>query len=676
MISVESPRVLGQYRIQCVVTPSDSPLDEKSYLLHHYLEQLLFELEKPALAFPVEQVWIDIGVLGTKDAMRGDDPARPQGDAATRYWKDCPVYPIRLDRSQIIFGPFFDPGQANAACPCCLERRWFSTRPQVVQTAFIGKRQMLVPATGVQMPSFVLDAVGSLLTWIFHLLATTPVLEQGCFYVLNCESLRVSRYHLLRDSTCPMCATPFVDSAQGALLCLQSRPKKDPSAYRLSRATDYALSLSALINPVAGMLGGVALSEWNNTLTAPVTGQFGARNDAVVYEVWWSGHGNSYQQSLYAGLLEGIERYGGIVPRGKHVHVVDSYERLAPDALDPRTCGMYPEEFYRKNTAMFQPFDPERAMTWVWGYSFGGQRALLVPEQLVYYMSQRNNTAKFVQDSSNGCATGSCMEEAILYGLLELIERDAFLLTWYAQLAPGRIDPRSSRRRETLFTLERIERQGYDLYLFDTRMDVCIPSMVAIARRKEAGLGNLIVAAGSGMDPEDALQGALCEVASYVSNVGARIEGRVEDLRAMVQDYSKVTTLTDHATLYALPEMGDRIDFLFQGQAVRVLEEAYRDWYEQHPRSYDLRDDLLFCIEHMQRLGMDVIVVDQTAPEQASSGLKTACVIVPGLLPIDFGWGRDRALSLPRLRTVPRTAGFRKTDFVPDSAAVVPHPFP
>jgi ribosomal protein S12 methylthiotransferase accessory factor len=122
--------------------------------------------------------------------------------------------------------------------------------------------------------------------------------------------------------------------------------------------------------------------------------------------------------------------------------------------------------------------------------------------------------------------------------------------------------------------------------------------------------------------------------------------------------------------------MGNHVDFLFQNQPVYAVAEAYKDWQEAYVRNYDLRNDLVFCIEHIKQLGMDVIAVDQTSPEQALSGLKTVCVIVPGLLPIDFGWGRDRVLSLSRLRTVPRTAGFRETDFEPDSHAVVPHPFP
>ena len=42
--------------------------------------------------------------------------------------------------------------------------------------------------------------------------------------------------------------------------------------------------------------------------------------------------------------------------------------------------------------------------------------------------------------------------------------------------------------------------------------------------------------------------------------------------------------------------------------------------------------------------GFDVIVVDQTRPEQRALGLATASVLVPGLLPIDFGWARQRAL--------------------------------
>jgi ribosomal protein S12 methylthiotransferase accessory factor len=108
----------------------------------------------------------------------------------------------------------------------------------------------------------------------------------------------------------------------------------------------------------------------------------------------------------------------------------------------------------------------------------------------------------------------------------------------------------------------------------------------------------------------------------------------------------------------------------------RSLEETYCDWQELWPRHQNLRDDVMACIEMILQLGMDVIVVDQTCNEQARSGLKTVCVLVPGLLPMDFGWKKERVFDLPRLHTVPRTSGYRETDFEPDMQDILPHPFP
>lgn len=78
----------------------------------------------------------------------------------------------------------------------------------------------------------------------------------------------------------------------------------------------------------------------------------------------------------------------------------------------------------------------------------------------------------------------------------------------------------------------------------------------------------------------------------------------------------------------------------------------------------------------MTQAGHDVIVVDQTTPEQRRIGLRTVCAVVPGLLPIDFGWSRQRAPYLPRLRSAPRRAGLRATDLTEAEVRMVPHPFP
>lgn len=75
------------------------------------------------------------------------------------------------------------------------------------------------------------------------------------------------------------------------------------------------------------------------------------------------------------------------------------------------------------------------------------------------------------------------MEEAIFYGIMEVVERDSFLLTWYAQLPLTRLDPYSANDKELELMIERARAAaGYDIYLFNSTMEHGIPSIWALAK--------------------------------------------------------------------------------------------------------------------------------------------------------------------------------------------------
>ena len=655
--------------IRLTITATASSLDTGLHLLQQFLRERLSERGTKYLTLALPSLTINLGILGTRDFGEGADP--------TPDWKGRAVFPLRLSRSQALFGPLFIPGQPQVPCPYCLERRWFSNLQQSEQRSLMYAQQLLVYGHNPRLTPFVLESIWLRLDTILgHLQGETQPEQMAYpFYALHLETQRLTRYHLLQDANCPVCANATPDTREAARLELVSRPKRNESSYRLQGVASYALPLSGLVNPVAGMLGPQATTNPVNVLV-PVGGSFQIREKYHVREAWWRGHGHTEQQGLFLGLLEGIERYAGHVPRGKQTCIVDSYTRLAPDALDPRECGLYQPAFYEKNAPFYQPFTEERPMPWVWGYSFRQQRPLLVPEQLVYYVNYGSEYPSMVQDCSSGCAIGSCLEEAMFYGLLELIERDAFLITWYARLAHPAIDARSSRRPETLFLLEGIEKRGYDCFLFDTRLDISIPTVLGVAHLKKPGPGNLMLTAGCSFDPEEAIHKTLCEIASHAFSFPEIASARLAEMRALAQDFSLVKGMAETGLLFGLPEMARHADFLFENATVRTIEETYRDWETKRPRRRDLLDDLRFCMEAVFKLGLDVIVVDQTCPEQVASGLKTVCVIVPGLMPMDFGWERDRVLDLPRLRTVPRTTGHRSRDFIPDARQIIPHPFP
>ena len=611
----------------------------------------------------------DLGLLDIAERVYQYLP----GSEGTREY----VYPVRFATQSILLGPLYQAWQ-RGPCPRCLERRWRTNRLEEEQDAWYDVVD--VRRTG-SYPTFslvLLENIRAILEFTLtdgaaHIDQGTDTAAQGWFYVLHPGSLKLERQLLLADSLCPVCASQEPDQTLTALPELTSRTKTDVLNYRLTNLLDYLLPEQGYLNPESGLLGRRGIPDLKHTVTAPVTGSYYPFTGLRPHQVGWGGHTTKFRHSQRVGLLEGLERYCGLVSRQKPVF--DTYEHLAPDALDPRTCGYYEPDVYERLPYLTPP-SPQTRMRWTWGYSLRTKRPLLVPEHLVYYGQKAPEDTHFVKESSNGCAIGSCLEEAILYGLLELIERDTFLIHWYAKLTPPRIDPWSSRDPKTLGLLDRLERMGYDIYLLDTRLDISVPTVVAVAVRRADDLGKLVLAAGASLDPEDAIRTALCELAAFVPSIPNLVRYQLTHVQELAQDFTKVALLDDHMILYGLPEMAQHAAFLLQSPNVATLDETYAGWQRERPHSLDLLADLQYIVNWIADLGMDVIVVNQTAPELRGTGLQVVKVLVPGLVPIGFGWKMNRVVGLPRMRTVPRTSGYREADFALEDLNLTPHPFP
>ncbi|MER5638911.1 TOMM precursor leader peptide-binding protein [Kitasatospora sp. NPDC002227] len=595
----------------------------------------------------------EVSVLGVRDELAVDGAA-----------VGVPVY---LYGHQAIVGP-----AAAEACPRCLARRWQAVRSGPLREALeLGDGTRAVGSPPWSVP-FLADALAALLAARQERAAgwARPTAQ-----LLDLETLRVSGFPVLGDAECPRCDQRVEDSAETARVELESRPKKAPEDFRLRGIEEYRLPLAAFVNPVAGMLGPSVVPDLVSASTSSTVGCFTLRSGDYLRETFWGGHTASYGTSTAVGLLEGLERLAGMRARGRRTSVVAAYDELGGRALDPRTCGLYPPEFHEAEPGI-RPFAPDRPIPWVWGWSLRDGQPLLVPEILTYYHAPGGLANRFVQESSNGCASGGSLEEAVYFGLMEAIERDAFLLAWYGRLALPELDARASTRPETRSLVDRLEMYGYRARFFDTRVSFPVPVVTAVAERIDGGLGRMCFGAGASLDPEAALWAGLCEIATDSVNLRRRTARDERRLRAMAEDFDQVQVLHDHPLLYGIPEMARHADFLLSdsGQPrpqppARLAEGTIRP-------SLDLREDLEACVGALGAAGFDVVVVDQTMPEQREFGLHTASVLVPGLLPIDFGHRRQRALTMPRLRTAARAAGLRERDLTPEEFNPAPHPFP
>ncbi|MDQ0246819.1 ribosomal protein S12 methylthiotransferase accessory factor [Bacillus fengqiuensis] len=490
---------------------------------------------------------------------------------------------------------------------------------------------------------------------------------EGRIFLINLRTLKSSRHFFLPDPLCTVCSQLPDDTPAAARISLQPSPKIKPDSYR-SRSMDDLdkVLVKDYLDHRTGFLNGKMYDLVPPFADVSVNLPLFAGDEGA------AGRTHSYAVSELTAILEGLERYCGLAPRGKRTVVHDSYRNLEDQALNPIEVGVHAKEQYAQPGFPFKPFNPDRPMNWVWGYSFLQERPILVPELLAYYSLGCGKG--FVYETSNGCALGGSLEEAIFYGILEVVERDSFLMTWYAQLALPRLDPSSANDQELQLMVERVRAvAGYDLHLFNSTMEHGVPSVLALAKnRKEKGL-NLICAAGAHPDPVRAVKSAVHELAGMMLTLDEKLEANEAEYVRMLQDSSLVQRMDDHGMLYGLPQAEERLQFLLnENRPLRTFDEEFK----RKARNKDLTDDLKGILQVFHRLNLDVIVVDQTTPETIRNGLYCVKVLIPGMLPMTFGHHLTRVTGLERVLRVPMELGYAKQPLTLEQLNPHPHPFP
>ncbi|MGE6375854.1 TOMM precursor leader peptide-binding protein [Peribacillus muralis] len=567
-----------------------------------------------------------------------------------------------------VVGPLVRPGISG--CSQCADLRqlmagrdrkeMWGIKKQLQDNGGIG-RDAAASRTGLlQMSHLIGEEVSKVLS------GNTPR-SGGRVAIINLKTLNISWHSFLPDPLCPVCSQLPDDTMGRARISLQPSPKISPDSYRTRSMEDLSEVLARdYLDSRTGFLNSKMID------LIPPFADVSVNLPLFIGDEGTAGRTLSYAASEMTAILEGLERYCGMEPRGKRSVVHDSYNNLKDQALDPIKIGLHAKENYAQPDFPFQPFNPDRSMDWVWGYSFKQERPILVPELLSYYSLGCGNG--FVYETSNGCALGGSLEEAIFYGMMEVVERDSFLMTWYAQLPLNRIDPYSANDKELELMIDRARAAaGYDIHLFNSTMEHGIPSVWALAKnRKEKGL-NLICAAGAHLDPIRAVKSAVFELAGMMLTLDEKLEENEAEIEKMFHDSSLVRKMDDHGILYGLPQSEARLDFLLNA------ERPMRTFAEEFPKTEkqpDLTDDLKGILKEFRRLNLEVIVVDQTTPEIGRNGLHCVKVLIPGMLPMTFGHHLTRVTGLERVLRVPMELGYAKRPLAFEQLNPHPHPFP
>jgi len=581
--------------------------------------------------------------------------------------------PVRTELGRTVIGPRYVPGVPG--CVTCAEfRRSLADEHHAVRQTVRDRYPRLA-----EEPS----------RWVTRLTARTVAAvtaaevagagrTRGALVYVDLDTLAVSTHRILPDPLCPVCGAIPDDSPEAARTILRPQPKPAPDRYRIRALGEADLTRlrDTYVDDETGLIQRVHTFASGSLAVgvAAMRTRWQSRS-----ELSW-GRTLRHRTSETVAVLEALERYGGMVPIGRRTVVRASFAEVPGTAVDPRTLGLYEPERYALPGFPFQPFDVDRVCRWVWGFSFARQEPVLVPQRYAYYRAHAADPddPSFAYEISNGCALGSCLEEAILYGLLEVVERDAFLMTWYARLAVPRIDLASARDRSVPMLAQAIEADtGYRVLAFDTTMEHGIPSVWAMAVSPAGTDGPaLACAAGAHLDAEQAASGALRELGPILADLVERYPDTAGHARAMAGDPSLVVSMDDHSVLYSSPEAAPRLDFLTTSAQFLTFAEIRSRHGTDAFRNTDLTADVTEVLRRLSSHGLDVVVVDQTTPEHRAGGLHCVKVIVPGTLPMTFGHANRRVHGLPRLFAVPALLGYRLQSLAPQDVNPHPHPFP
>ncbi len=358
------------------------------------------------------------------------------------------------------------------------------------------------------------------------------------------------------------------------------------------------------------------------------------------------GKGSTAEQGEASALMEAIERYSGIF-QGDEIRVTRRFTDFpSGDAILPNDVLLFSDAQLRDQASTTDPdeapstpalFDRSAKIEWSPVWSLRDQRFKYVPTSLLYFFYRGPGQ---INADSNGCAAGNTLEEAIVQGFLELVERDAYAIWWYNRLQR----PKSTSTSSTIPTSV-----------------ICRPGLP----KPDAGFGCSTSPAISGFRASwRYCTGCMTRQENIEFGSGAHFDSRIALLRALTElnqflsiglmgggtgeksslDGSTPLRLRDHPFL--MPSDTPAVQPGFGSKFGRL----------------DTREQVTACVRLAEREGLDFLVLDQTRPD---IDVPVVRVIVPGLrhfyrrfapgrlydVPVKLGW-RDRPLPENELNPV------------------------
>ncbi len=235
----------------------------------------------------------------------------------------------------------------------------------------------------------------------------------------------------------------------------------------------------------------------------------------------YGGKGISKDHAKASAMMEGFERYSAERQDSDETIIATPNEiGRYGDYIDPKSLNL-PKDFEKKDISDIN-------LEWSKSKDIISGKEYYIPTNAIFHpYASDSNAESLFKSNTNGLASGNILDEAILHGMLEVIERDAWSIFELTHKNYAQIDIESIESELIIDIIDKFESEGIKIKLMDFTADIKIPTIAASADdtiTKDAGL--LTLGMGTHLDPEVAILRALTEVAQ---SRATQINGARED---------------------------------------------------------------------------------------------------------------------------------------------------
>ena len=301
---------------------------------------------------------------------------------------------------------------------------------------------------------------------------------------------------------------------------------------------------------------------------------------------------------------------------------------------------LYTDIQYEQNPQYINP--KKESIYWTRINSIEDGKYLYWPSSLIYLPFELSKTV--AETSSTGMAAGFSINDCIVSGLLELIERDSLMINFSKRLNPPEIDINTLNIENKKF-VDEISKK-YKIKIYKLYSDIKVPTYLCFIFNGEGKKLHYGIGASTNLDSNKAIDKALKEcLFTYYYSLN------IMDLRKNNPD--EISTLYEHF-LYYQGELFEEL--LFESEKVKYTRELYT--------FDDVKKDL-------KSNGLEIYYKDLTTEDIRLTNLKVVKVIVPGLIDLNKTHKMQR-LAAKRFDDVPNKIGINAKN----GLSKQPHPFP